>query len=83
MQVLCNVLNMPIKVAKSEQATALGSAMAASVVGDIYKSFGEAQQKMGKGFDQEYRPDNHKANLYSSLYGKYLKLGRFIEEELT
>ncbi len=83
MQVLADVLNMPIKVAKSEQATALGSAMAASVVGDIYKSFGEAQQKMGKGFDQEYRPDNHKANLYSSLYGKYLKLGRFIEEELT
>ena len=83
MQVLSDVLNMPIKVAKSEQATALGSAMAASVVGDIYKSFGEAQQKMGKGFDQEYRPDNHKANLYSSLYGKYLKLGRFIEEELT
>jgi L-ribulokinase len=83
MQVLSDVLNMPIKVAKSEQATALGSAMAASVVGNIYKSFDEAQQKMGKGFDQEYRPDSHKANLYSSLYAKYLKLGQFIEEELT
>lgn len=83
MQVLSDVLNMPIKVAKSEQATALGSAMAASVVGGIYKSFDEAQQKMGKGFDKEYQPDSHKANLYSSLYAKYLKLGQFIEEELT
>jgi L-ribulokinase len=83
MQVLADVLNMPIKVARSEQTTALGSAMAASVVGDIYQSFDEAQQKMGRGFDQEYEPDSHKAEFYKDLYAKYLKLGRFIENELT
>jgi L-ribulokinase len=74
---------MPIKVAKSEQTTALGSAMAASVVGGIYNSFGEAQQKMGRGLDREYHPDSHRAALYNKLYEKYLKLGRFIENELT
>ncbi|MFO7683109.1 MAG: FGGY-family carbohydrate kinase, partial [Chloroflexota bacterium] len=32
MQIVADVLNMPIKVARSEQACALGSAMAAAVV---------------------------------------------------
>ena len=83
MQVLSDVLNMPIKVAKSEQTTALGSAMAASVVGSVNSSFGEAQEKMGKGFDREYHPDAHKAKHYEAWYQKYLKLGGFVEDELT
>lgn len=83
MQVLSDVLNMPIKVAKSEQTTALGSAMAASVVGGVNDSFEVAQEKMGKGFDREYHPDSHNARQYEVLYQKYMKLGRFVEDELT
>jgi L-ribulokinase len=83
MQVLSDVLNMPIRVAKSEQATALGSAMAASVVGGVYESFDEAQENMGLGFDQEYKPSSQNAEVYNRLYEEYTKLGQFIENELT
>lgn len=51
MQIVCDVLNMPIKVASSEQACALGSAMAAAVVAGVYPNISEAQKKMGGGFE--------------------------------
>jgi L-ribulokinase len=35
MQIVANELNMPIKVARSEQACALGYAMAAAVVSGV------------------------------------------------
>ena len=83
MQILADVLNMPIKVVKAEQATALGSAMAASVVGGIYPSFADAQKHMGKGFDREFQPNTHHAGIYQNIYDQYLKLGKFIEDHLT
>ena len=50
MQIVADVLDMPIKVARSEQACALGTAMAASVAAGVYENLGEAQAKMGGGF---------------------------------
>lgn len=83
MQVLADVLNMPIKVARAEQAVALGAAMAAAVVAGIYQNFEEAQEKMGSGFESEYRPHAENAEKYDALYRKYCLLGNFIEENLT
>lgn len=82
MQIVADVLNMPIKVARSEQACALGSAMAAAVCAGIYPSIADAQKKMGGGFEMEYHPIPERAEAYQSLYEKYLKLGKFNEEEL-
>ena len=81
MQIVADVLNMPIKVAKSEQACALGSAMAAAVVGGIHKSFEDAQNAMGGGFESEYLPDKSNAAKYKVLYAKYFKIGEFIESQ--
>lgn len=81
MQTVCDVLNMPILVARSEQACALGSAMAAAVVGGIYSSVEEAQKNMGSGFEKEYKPREEYARVYRKLYQKYLKLGYFVEHE--
>jgi L-ribulokinase len=83
MQVLADVMNRPIRVARAEQAVALGAAMAASVAAGIHPGFEEAQQAMGQGFEQEYRPDPESVAVYNKLYTKYLKLGRLIEGELT
>jgi L-ribulokinase len=47
MQIVADVLNMPIKVARSEQACALGSAMAAAVVAGVYPNTAEAQKENG------------------------------------
>ncbi|MGE4587334.1 MAG: ribulokinase [Mangrovibacterium sp.] len=83
MQIVCDVLNMPIKVARSEQACALGAAMAATVAAGVYASTKEAQAKMGGGFETEYFPIPENVGKYQVIYEKYLKLGKFIENELT
>jgi L-ribulokinase len=83
MQVLADVLNKPIMVASSEQACALGSAMAAAVAGGIYTTFDQAKEKMGGGFEKEYRPNSAYAKKYDKIYTRYKKLGKFIETELT
>ncbi len=82
MQIVADVLNKPIKVARSEQTCALGAAMAASVVAGIHDSFQLAQKNMGSGFEKEYRPNADNAKIYQLLYEKYKKIGKFIENEL-
>lgn len=82
MQTVADVLNMPIKIARSEQTCALGSAMAASVVAGVHQDISEAQKHMGGGFEKEYYPDEKRAAIYDRLYEKYKKLGRFVEFEM-
>jgi len=81
MQVLSDVLNMPIQVARNEQAVALGSGMAAATAAGIYPTVEEAQEAMGNGFEKEYTPDPERVSIYKSLFERYLKLGDFIEFE--
>ena len=82
MQIVADVLNMPIKVAKSDQTCALGSAMAASVVAGVHKNIPAAQKAMGGGFEKTYKPNPARAKKYDALFKKYQKLGSFIENEL-
>jgi len=79
MQIVADVLDMPIKVARSEQACALGSAMAAAVVAGVYPNTSEAQKKMGGGIETEYHPIPENVEKYKTLYEKYKKFGKFIE----
>jgi L-ribulokinase len=79
MQNLSDVLNVPIKVATSDQACALGAAMFAAVAAGVYPDLKTAQEKMGSGFDKEYFPRPEYVEVYQKLYNKYQKLGNFIE----
>jgi len=79
MQIVADVLDMPIKVARSEQACALGSAMAASVAAGIYANTSEAQKHMGGGIETEYHPIPENVEKYKKLYQKYKNFGKFIE----
>ena len=81
MQIVADVLNMPIKVARSEQACALGSAMAAAVAAGVYSNTAEAQKKMGGGIETEYHPIPENAAKYKELYEKYVRFGKFVEFE--
>lgn len=83
MQIMSDVLNKPILVASSEQACALGSAMAAAVAGGVYNDFELAKNNMGGGMEKEYHPNADNAAKYEQIYQKYLRLGKFIENELT
>jgi L-ribulokinase len=80
MQTMADVLNMPIKVAKSEQACAFGAAMFAAVAAGVYDRVEYAQQSMGQGFDSEYQPDPERVSVYDQIYGEYRKLCSITEE---
>jgi L-ribulokinase len=82
MQVLADVLNRPIKVAKSEQTVALGAAMFAATVAGIYKTVEDAQKAMGSGFDTVYQPIPDNVKKYQMFYEKYDRLGEFVEKEV-
>jgi L-ribulokinase len=83
MQAHADALDMPIKVARSEQACALGAAMCAAVAAGIYSTVQACQNAMGNGFENEYRPIPDNVKHYAKLYARYSKLGDFVEKELT
>ncbi|WP_353718243.1 ribulokinase [Dyadobacter sp. 676] len=81
MQTLADVLDMPIKVAASEQACALGAAMFAAVAAGVHDTLQEAQEAMSSGFDAVYQPREAQSAVYRQLYQKYLEAGNYIENE--
>jgi L-ribulokinase len=83
MQTVCDVLDMPIRVARAEQTCALGSAMAAATAAGLHADIPASQAAMGSGFETEYKPDPQRAALYRELYERYERLGRFVEEDFT
>ncbi len=83
MQTMADVLGMSIKVARTEQSCAFGSAMFGAVVAGIYQKVEEAQDAMGQGFVTTYHPNSENHALYSELYKKYQLLGKFTEEKLN
>jgi len=82
MQTLADVLNMPIKVAKAEQACAFGASMFAAVVAGVYAKVEDAQAAMGMGFAAEFYPNVENHKLYLEIYKKYTAIGKFTEENL-
>jgi L-ribulokinase len=83
MQIVADVINMNIEVAKSEQTCALGAAMCASVIAGIHPDIKEAQKAMGAGFEKEYIPIPENAEKYKKIYTAYSKIGDFIEDQIT
>ena len=81
MQTLSNVLNMPIKVCKTDQACALGAAMFAATAAGVYDNIADAQKAMSPGFEMEYAPQPEAVKEYEKIYAKYLKLGAFTEHQ--
>lgn len=82
MQITADVLNLPIRVARSEQTCALGAAMFAAVADRQYKDTDSAQAEMSSGYMQVYEPRPEYVKKYSQLYNKYLKVGRHLEDHL-
>ncbi len=82
MQVMSDVLDVPVMVARSDQAGALGASMFAAVASGIYASILDAQKAMGNGFLTTYHPDKSKAATYRNLYGRYIETGRALEDTL-
>jgi len=79
MQMLADILGMPIRIHKFEHTCALGAAMFAAVVSGIYTTIEEAMQAMGTGFEKEYHPNRSLSEVYEKRYQRYKALGDFIE----
>ena len=81
MQMMADVINMPIRIHASEQTCALGAAMFAATVAGIYPKVEDAMAVIGQGFEKEYSPDAGRVAIYVGRYRKYRELGQFIEQE--
>ncbi len=79
MQVMSDIMNMPIRIHKSEQTCALGAAMFAATAAGIYEKVDDAMVSMGQGFDTTYSPNKNNIDYYAKRMRSYKKLGAFIE----
>jgi L-ribulokinase len=82
MQILADIIGLPIKVALSTQSGALGAAIFASVAAGYYNNVYDAQQKMGSSFSKTYYPDKKNVGIYKKLYGYYKELGETLAGQL-
>jgi L-ribulokinase len=83
MQMMADVLGMPIRIHKSDQTCALGAAMFAATAAGIYPKVEEAMKAIGPGFDAVYRPDAKRSAGYSRRYSSYKQFASFIDPTFT
>ena len=81
MQMMADVMNMPIRIHKSEQTCAIGAAMFAATVAGIYLKVEDAMAVMGQGFDAEYQPKPENVAIYANRYQRFISLGKAIETQ--
>jgi L-ribulokinase len=79
MQMMADVMQMPIRIHKSEQTCAAGASMFAATAAGLYNKVEDAMQAMGRGFETEYIPDRSKAEIYNKRYAKYKQFGAAVE----
>ncbi|GAA4315692.1 ribulokinase [Mucilaginibacter gynuensis] len=83
MQMMADVLGMPIRIHQFKHTCALGAAMFAAVVAGIYATVEEAMEGMGRGFDVEYQPNKENEAVYQNRYEQYKRLGEFTAKEIA
>jgi L-ribulokinase len=71
MQIYADILGRPMKVSRSAQTCALGSAIAASVVGGGYPNVPAAQKKMTGLKPTVFKPDAKAHAVYKDLFKLY------------
>ena len=81
MQVMSNVMGMPIRIHRSEQTCALGAAMFAATAAGLHPDVETAMRVMGQGFDMEYKPQANVVPVYKRRYERYKALGRVLEKQ--
>lgn len=78
-QTLSDIMGVPIKVAATQQAGALGVAMCAAVAAGVFPTMERAQESLGQGYKTEYVPRAENRDAYSALYKKYRQLNWLLE----
>lgn len=85
MQIYADVLGKPLKIAASDQAAALGSAVyAALCAGEKaggYDSYWTAVRRMSRVKEEVYRPDSANMEKYEKLYSLYCRFGGIMGDD--
>jgi len=74
MQIYADVTGRPIKISRSSQTCALGSAIAAAVVAGAHKNYAVAQKAMTGLKPRVFKPDPKAHRVYKGLYALYKQL---------
>lgn len=74
MQIYADITNREMKISRSAQTCALGSAMAAAVVAGGHKDFASAAKAMTGVKDTVYKPIAENVKVYAKLYKLYMQL---------
>jgi L-ribulokinase len=74
MQIYADVTGRPMKVSRSAQTCALGSAIAAAVVAGAHKNYATAQKAMTGLKPKVYKPNPKAHAIYKELYALYKQL---------
>jgi L-ribulokinase len=80
MQMMADVLNMPIRIHQYTHTCALGAAMFAAAAAGIYPTVEDAMEQMGGGFNTSYYPNEENVRYYAERFPKYKSLGAYIEK---
>lgn len=74
MQIYADVTGRPMKVSRSAQTCALGSAIAGAVVSGVHRDFASAQKAMTGLKSRVFQPDAAAHAVYRELYAQYRAL---------
>ncbi|HYG21505.1 MAG TPA: ribulokinase [Verrucomicrobiae bacterium] len=74
MQIYADVTGRPMKISRSAQTCALGSAVAAAVAAGVYPNFATAQKKMTGLKATVYKPNAKAHAVYKDLYKLYRQI---------
>ena len=74
MQIYADVTGRPMKVSRSAQTCALGSAIAGAVVAGAYNGYADAQKTMTGVKAKVFKPDAKAHGVYRKLYALYRQL---------
>ena len=73
MQIYANETGRPMKVSRSAQTCALGSAIAGAVVAGVHRDFASAQKAMTGLKPRVFKPNPGAHAVYCELYSLYKK----------
>lgn len=83
MQMMSDVLNMPIRIVKSEQTCALGAAMFGATAAGVFSTVEKAVEAMGSGFEKTYVPNSTRVDHYRKKYESYRSLAEAVELRIS
>lgn len=80
MQLLADILDLPVRIHRSEQTCAIGAAMFSATIVGAYTTVENAMNAMGQGFEHTYYPNPINRALFDSRYLRFKNLASGIEK---